>query len=356
MRDSVQRLFVSDAHNLRECIAVLDRTGKGIVLAVDEGGRLLGTITDGDIRRAILDRIDLSVAVRTLLDGKANSAYPRPITAPVGADHKTLVTLMKRHAVRQLPLLDDAGRVVDLVTLDELLPDQPLPVQVVIMAGGRGSRLRPLTDTLPKPMLPIGDRPVMEFIIEQLRQAGIRRVHITTHYHAEKITEHFGNGQGFGVEINYVAEDRPLGTAGAISLMKKPQEPLLVINADVLTQVNYRALVAHHRKHKADLTVAVRRYDLELPYGIVECEGPLVRELREKPSLGFLVNAGIYLLEPSILKYLPEGQRFDMTELIQVLLANGHRVVGFPIVEYWLDIGRLADYEKAQEDLKERGE
>ena len=201
-------------------------------------------------------------------------------------------------------------------------------------------------------MLPVGDRPLMQRIVEQLRQAGIRRVNISTHYLPEKIIEHFGDGRDFGVTLNYVTEDRPLGTAGALSLMEMPNEPLLVINGDILTRVDFRAMLAYHREHEADLTVGVRQYDLRVPYGVVECEGPRVRQLREKPQISFLVNAGIYLLEPSVHCYIPNGQCFDMTDLIEKLLAEGQMVVSFPIVEYWLDVGQHEDYEKAQEDIK----
>jgi len=235
-----------------------------------------------------------------------------------------------------------------------LLPDRALPLQAVIMAGGGGTRLRPLTENVPKPMLPVNDRPLMELIIEQLSQAGIRQVNVTTHYKGQQIVDHFGDGQDFGVELNYINEDRPLGTAGALGLMKTPQEPVLVINGDVLTQLNFRAMFDYHREHQADLTVAVRKYDLNVPYGVIESDGAFVRGLVEKPLLSFFVNAGIYLLEPSVHRYIPHGQRFDMTDLIQRLLEEERPVVSFPVVEYWLDIGLHADYKQAQEDIENR--
>jgi len=193
---------------------------------------------------------------------------------------------------------------------------------------------------------------LMERIIEQLSRAGIRQVNITTHYEGQQISDHFGDGQDFGVELNYINEDRPLGTVGALGLMKAPQEPVLVINGDILTQMNFRAMLAYHQKHKADLTVAVRKYDLKMPYGVIESDGAFVRELVEKPSLSFFVNGGIYLLEPSVLRYIPKGQHFDMTDLIQRLLKEERPVANFPIVEYWLDIGQPADYTQAQEDAQ----
>jgi NDP-sugar pyrophosphorylase family protein len=220
------------------------------------------------------------------------------------------------------------------------------------MAGGFGTRLRPLTEDTPKPMLLVGDRPMLERTIEQLKKAGIHRVDLTTHYKPEAISKHFGNGDEFGVTIRYVHEDQPLGTAGALGLLGDSQEPLLVINGDILTHVDFRAMLKHHREHKASLTVGVCRYDLQVPYGVIECHGPDILGISEKPKMPFLVNAGIYLLEPKVRKYIPAGKRFDMTDLIQSLIHADRKVVSFPIVEYWLDVGRPGDYARAQEDVR----
>ena len=331
---------------------MLNQNERGIVLVTDDERRLLGTITDGDIRRAILAGSGLDTQVRDLLTKKPESLYPEPITAPVGANPDELLRLMRKYVVQQIPIVNQDDRVVDLVTMEDLLTDDSLPLQAVIMAGGFGTRLRPLTEDLPKPMLPIGDQPVMELMLERLGRAGIKRVNITTHYLPEKIREHFGDGQLFGVELKYVNEERPLGTAGAIGLMEPADTPLLVINGDILTKVDFKAMLKYHRKHKADLTVGVRQYDLEVPYGVLECEGPYVRGLKEKPKYHFLVNAGIYLLAPSVYQYIPAGERFDMTDLIERLLEDERLVASFPIVEYWLDIGEPSDYQQAQEDLR----
>jgi NDP-sugar pyrophosphorylase family protein len=201
-------------------------------------------------------------------------------------------------------------------------------------------------------MLPIGDKPLLELIIGQLRDSGIHRVHVTTHYLPETITGYFGDGKSFGVDISYVSETRPLGTAGALKLMKTLDEPLLVINGDILSRIDFRDMLAYHTAHRPDLTIGVRHYDIQVPYGVVDFDGPRVRAIREKPVLDFLVNAGIYLIEPSISRYIPDDLRFDMTDLVQCLLNEGRLVVGFPIVEYWLDVGQHADYERAQQDVK----
>jgi len=191
----------------------------------------------------------------------------------------------------------------------------------------------------------------MEVLLEQLHDSGIRHVNITTHYRPEKITEYFGNGESMGVELNYVNEQEPLGTGGALSLIPQPTEPMLVINGDILTRVNFRTFLAFHQENHADMTVAVRKYEIEVPYGVVDCDGVQVRGLREKPRMDFFVNAGIYMLEPVVFQYIPHGEHFNMTDLIQRLLDVKRTVVGFPVREYWLDIGQHAEYAKSQEDV-----
>lgn len=352
MYTDLATLCVDQNSSFGTAITQMDRSRLGIVLVVDEERRLLGTITDGDVRRAILAKVSLEEPISALLARKAGTPYAHPITASMGQDPPTYLSLLKQHNILHLPLLDEEQRVAGLVTLEEFLPNQALPLQAVVMAGGQGTRLDPLTAEIPKPMLLVGDRPLMEIVIQQLRDAGIRQVKIATHHKPEKIEEHFGDGSSFGVRLSYVEEERPLGTAGALGLLEVPKETTLVINGDILTQVDFRAMLTYHREHEADLTVAVRHYDIKVPYGVIECEGPVVRALSEKPVLGFFVNAGIYLIEPSVFQFIPNGQRFDMTDLIQRLLDHGQPVVSFPIREYWLDIGQHADYEQAQREAK----
>ncbi len=350
MKDLERVLVQSDA-SVQEAIEAVDRGAVGIALLVDEERHLVGTITDGDVRRAILDRISLNASATVLLKYRPGE-YRQPTAAPVQAERSELLRLMQSRAIRHVPLLDDEGRVVGLALLSELIDQPELPLSAAIMAGGYGTRLQPLTEGVPKPMLPVGGRPLMERIIEQLWAVGIRHVSVTTHYKPEIIAEHFGDGHRFGVQINYVNEEQPLGTAGALGLMESPEEPLLVINGDILTQVSFQAMFDFHREHRADMTVAVRKYEFQVPYGVVETEGVEISSLVEKPSLGFFINAGIYLLEPIVHRYIPNGRRFDMTDLIECLLADGRRVISFPIREYWLDIGQHGDYEQAQDDLR----
>lgn len=346
-------ICVSPDISIRQAIVLIDRNSKGIVLVTDKTQRLLATITDGDIRRAILDGEDLGQPLSKLMAYKAKGRmlHCQPVVAANGTDPEILLKLMKKHGVRHIPLVDGDRRVVNLVTMDDLLPDQMASLQAVIMAGGFGTRLHPLTEEMPKPMLPVGDRPLMEFIVEQLREAGIRKVNVTTHYKAEKIMEHFGNGDDFGIELNYINEDQPMGTAGALGLMPESDQPMLVINGDILTQVNFRAMLAYHQEHQAEVTVGVRHYEIQVPYGVVECDGPNIYRLQEKPTLSLFVNAGIYLLEPSVYQFMPNGKPFSMTDLIQWLLEARRPLVSFPIREYWLDVGQHIDYHQAQKDV-----
>ena len=348
----ISKFLVRQDNSILEAIALADSNKCGMVLVVGDHDELIGTVTDGDVRRAILANVDLSQPVRTLLERKADTQFATPITASASAERSELLEMFNQYKILEIPLVDKNNRPVDLVRLDDLIADTEDPLQAVIMAGGFGTRLRPLTEDTPKPMLPVGDRPLMEIMVGQLAAAGITNVNVAVHHNSAKIADHFGDGSRFGVAINYAMEDRPLGTAGALGLLEVPAETTLVINGDILTQVNFRAMLAFHREHNADMTVAVHHQEFEVPYGVVECEGASVRGLTEKPLMGFLANAGIYLLEPTTYQYVPKGESFDMTDLIERLLAGGRPVVAFPIHEYWKDIGKFTDYQQAQEDVQ----
>lgn len=346
-QERLEKVLVSPETSICDAVVVLDRGGFGMLLVVDPDRKLRGVVTDGDIRRAILhgtsfDEACLSIATQEPLTAKAGI---------VGEDALYLMDNGRTFPVNHLPVIDDEGKVVGLILRRDLSSPKPLPVSAVIMAGGKGTRLRPLTEDIPKPMLPVGGRPLLEVIIDQLREAGIHRVNLTTHYKADVIAKHFGDGSEFGVDIQYVEEDKPLGTAGALGLIENPDEPLLVINGDILTRVDFRAMLDFHKDHQADLTVAVRRYEFRIPYGIVETEGAKVVGASEKPTLQHFVIAGIYLLGPEARRNVPEDERYDMPELIDELIGRGRSVVCFPVREYWLDIGQVDDYQQAQSDV-----
>jgi dTDP-glucose pyrophosphorylase/CBS domain-containing protein len=344
-QERLDRVIISPTDSIAEAIARLDKAGTGSLVLCSEDRRLCGLLTDGDIRRAILRGIPMEASCERL-------ASRTPVTAQPSISAGEALHLMNKHDINHLPVLDTEGRIVEFLLRRDFVSEEQPRLSAVIMAGGFGKRLLPLTEQVPKPMLPVGDRPLLELTIRQLRSAGIRDVHLTTHYLPENIVEHFGDGEAFGVRLTYVKEDHPMGTAGGLKLMKKSSRPILVINGDILTGVSFRSMLAYHHKHGAQMTVAVRKYEVKVPFGVVECEDIRVTQLREKPSLTFFINAGMYLVEPSACEYISEGQRFDMTDLIQKLLDAGQPVVSFPIMEYWLDVGSHEDYMQAQEDVR----
>lgn len=335
---------------IRDAMETIDESEAGIALVVDDDQHLIGTITDGDVRRALLAGQRLEDEVEAPLT-RGELGETRPHTADPQTPSRELLRRMNENEIRQIPLVDDEGRLQNLALLSDLIETEALPLTAVVMAGGFGTRLQPLTEDVPKPMLPVGDRPLLERIVEQLREAGIPRVVLTIHYKRNQICEHFGDGSDFGVEIEYVEEDEPRGTAGSLAELD-PETPLLVMNGDILTDVDVRSLFAFHRDQEAAATVAVKEHEVEVPYGVVETEGATVTGLREKPVLRRFVNAGIYLLEPSVLERVPDNGAVDMTDLVEDLLAEDGRVVSFPIREYWRDIGEPEDYRNAEEDLE----
>jgi len=336
-----EQVLIPPGASIHDAIEAIDRASLQICLVVDEHRRLLGTVTDGDIRRAILRGVDLSAPAKDIMN-------PNPTAVEVGTSQEEMLAKMKPRLLHQMPILDGDGRVVGLETIDQLLADSCLDTWVVLMAGGFGHRLRPLTEDTPKPMLPVGGRPLLQTILENFIGQGFRRFYISVNYKAERIKEHFGDGAAWEVEVRYLHEDRELGTVGALSLIEEPPtEPLLVMNGDLLTNVDFRNLLTFHRQQKSAATMCVREVDMEVPFGVVEIDEERIASIDEKPVHRFLVNAGIYLFDPPILSLIPKGQRFEIPELFDKILKDGHNTAVFPIREYWLDIGRLKEYHVA---------
>lgn len=324
----------------------LDRAGTGALLVCDEKGTLLGLVTDGDIRRAMLRGISFSQPALSI-------ARRDPLVASAQVTEHEALRLMDQalgFEVNQLPLVDADGRARGLLLRRDLVTHERRELAALIMAGGFGTRMLPLTEHVPKPMLPVGDRPLLERTLLQMRRAGIERVAISTHHLADCITSHFGNGNDLGLDLQYLNEAIPLGTAGALRLLPEVDGPLLVINGDILTGVPFEDMLRFHQREGAAMTVGMRRCELQLPYGLLECDGPRIRDVREKPRQGFWANAGIYIVEAEARRLIPADTRFDMTDLITHLIEAGRAVAGFPIVEYWLDIGQPADYARALAD------
>jgi dTDP-glucose pyrophosphorylase len=347
-----QSLFVGETSTIQDVIAAIDRSQRlGVALVVDEEKRLVNTLTDGDVRRGILRGYALSEPASRLLEIKKSMPHPEPV---VGSDKHTRaqrIAIMQKHMVRQLPILDRRRHVVGVESLHMLLQDDALPLNAVVMAGGFGKRLYPLTVDTPKPMLPIGGRPALEHIVNKLSHAGIHHLHFTTHFRPEKIIDHFGDGAAFGVDINYINEDSPLGTAGALGMMPKPSNDVLVMNGDVISDVDLVAMFDFHREHESVMTLGVLPYEHRVPFGVVEFDGQRVSQITEKPLHRWFVNGGLYILSPSAFEFVQTGERLDMPDLINRVLAAGKTVVSFPIREQWIDIGQHPDYERANQRL-----
>jgi dTDP-glucose pyrophosphorylase/CBS domain-containing protein len=341
-RDRLRKVCIAPQTSISDAIAQLNEAGTGALVLCNEEGKLCGLLADGDIRRAIIRRVPLT-------DPCGSIATADPVRASEPITPSDALHMMNKHDIHQLPLVDKDGRIVEFLLRKDLVPHMHHDMQAVVMAGGYGKRLLPLTEKVPKPMLPVGERPLLELIIQQLRRAGIHDVNLTTHYLPESISGHFGNGEHFGVRLNYSQEENPLGTAGGLRLMPRPQGPFLVINGDILTGVPFQQMLQYHQAHHALLTVGVRKYELQVPFGVVDCDDVRITRIEEKPCHSYFINAGTYLLDPAAWDRIPEGGRFDMTDLIRVLLEAGETVVGFPIMEYWIDVGRHEDYLKAQE-------
>jgi len=326
---------------IREAIRVLDQNAKQILLVVDGENRLMGTVTDGDIRRGILKGISLDEHTSRIMGSSPTVAY-------VGDDRQSILAMMRKKKLHHIPVVNEQNQVAGIEFLEELIQPHLKENWVVLMAGGLGSRLRPLTNDCPKPMLKVGNKPLLETILENFIEYGFRHFYISVNYMADMVKDYFGDGARWGVEIRYLEEDQKLGTAGALSLLpSKPQAPLLVMNGDVLTKVNFRQLLDFHATHESMATMCVREYDFQVPYGVVRIEKDRITGIDEKPVQRFFVNAGIYVLAPEALQAIPAGQFFDMPTLFETLIAKGEETVVFPIREYWLDIGQLADYDRA---------
>ena len=335
------RAIIPSTASIRAAMEAIDRDVSRIALLVGAGGELVGTVTDGDARRAIL--------AGTSLDSPASSIMKaQPVVAERDMTDDEIVALMLTRSVRQVPVVDESGRVLDIKLLDRMTRTAEEPVPVLIMAGGLGRRLGDITRYIPKPLVEVAGRPILATLIQDLAAQGFRRVILSVGHKAELIERYFGDGRRFGVTISYVRDGRPLGTAGAIAAaLPQLEREFIVTNADLLTRVNFGELVAFHRAERDDLTIGIIESTYELRYGLVEIDGTRVTGIREKPELRHFVNGGIYVLEPKLGKLVPADTRFDMDQLIRAALAQGFRVGCFPIHEFWADIGEPADLKQA---------
>lgn len=329
---------------LQQAIRNLNATSLQIALVVSPDGILLGTLTDGDIRRGLLRGLDLGSSITTII-------FREPLVAPPQLGRDAVLQLMRANRIHQLPIVEENRRVVGLHLWDELMDARPRTNLMVIMAGGQGSRLRPHTENCPKPMLPVAGKPMLEHIIERARAEGFHRFVLAVHYLGRMIESHFGDGSRWQVQIDYLREEAPLGTAGAIGLLSpRPEEPFVVSNGDVLTDVRYGELLDFHSRHGAAATMAVHMYEWQHPFGMVHINGVDIVGFEEKPIARSHINAGIYVLSPAALDAMEVGQPCDMPALFARLQERGLRAIVYPMHELWLDVGREDDLAKANRE------
>jgi len=330
-----------------KAIEIIDQAALQIALVVNEQAQLLGTVTDGDIRRAILKHVSLDEGVSKIMN-----ANPRFVFREQSRENAIL--FMKNSKIRQIPIVDEELHLVGLEIADDLLHLPPRGNWVILMAGGLGQRLQPLTESCPKPLLKVGGKPLLETILESFIEQGFRKFYFSVNYKAEMIIEYFGDGSKWAVEIKYLYEKQRMGTAGAIGLLPNPpEEPLLLMNGDILTKINITQLLDFHKKNQADATICIKEQHSQIPYGVVTFDKNRLKRIEEKPVQRFFINAGLYVFNPDVLKYVPTGSFFDIPDLIKILLKNGKEIAVFPIREYWIDIGRFDDYEKANHEFSE---
>ncbi len=336
--------LVSSSTTLRQTIEAITEGSLQIALVVDSDNKLLGTVTDGDIRKAILAGKDLSIPA-------AEAMRREPITSAAKTPRAAILKLMREKRIHQMPLLDELGRVVDVLTVDDMIGALQKPNAVLIMAGGLGTRLHPLTQDTPKPMLKVGGKPILETIIQSFVDQGFINFFVSINYKAEIISDYFGDGSKYGVTITYLTEKMRLGTAGGLSLLPKNiHAPVIVMNGDLLTRISVDALLDFHERENAVATMVVREDHYQIPYGVVQVDGTQIIGVEEKPTQRNLVNAGIYVISKLGLENIPNDTFYDMPTHFVKLSADGHRTAAFPLHEYWVDIGRLDELERAQRE------
>ncbi len=339
-----KNIAISAESTIKNALQVIDRSALQIALVVSDEELLLGTVTDGDIRRGLLAGSTLESSISKAMNSK-------PLTGNILDREVLWLKYIQQHQIRHLPILDKNLKIVGLFYQKK--SQKPLKNPVILMLGGLGTRLRPLTENTPKPMLPVGEQPILETIVKHIAEQGFEEFYFCINYLGQQIKDYFGDGSALGISINYIEEREKMGTAGALSLLKnKPQIPFIVMNGDLLTKVDLSSLLKFHIENKNTVTACVREYSQQVPYGVLEMAGHQVRQIVEKPVYRYFINGGIYALSPQAFDYLPHESYYDMPTLIEDVLKNQQKVGGFPITEYWMDIGQMPDYIQAQADYE----
>lgn len=344
---NIEDIIIYESTSIIDVIKIIDKSSKQLAIVVDKNKKLLGTINDGDIRRAILNNISLS-------DSVENIYFRTPTVANINDSRDKIISLCSTKKIHQIPIVNNDGKLLGLEILDELISKEIKVNKVVLMVGGLGTRLKPLTNNIPKPMLHVGGKPILETIIENFASYGFVNIVLCVNYKSKVIQDYFKDGSTFGVNIEYIFEDKRMGTAGALSLLKsKLNEPFFVMNGDLLTNINFEHLLDYHLENQAMATMCVREYDLQVPFGVVELDNGKIHSIKEKPTYKFFVSAGIYMLSPEIIKEIPKDIFYDMPTLFEKLIELNKNIISFPIREYWLDIGRIEEFEKANDEYCE---
>ncbi len=343
MKD-IEKIKISATSTIEKALSIIDSGAVKIALVVNNDNKLLGTLSDGDIRRGLLRK-------KTLNDTIEDLYFKDPIVANVGDSREEILHLCSMNRVSQIPILDDDKYIVDLFVLDEELSKKQYENTVVLMVGGLGTRLRPLTENTPKPMLEVGGKPILQTIVEGFSKYGFSNFIMCLGYKSNVIQDYFQDGKEFGVNIEYVVEDKRMGTAGALTLLQhKIDKPFFVMNGDILTSINYEQLLDFHKSNHSKATMCVREYDIEVPYGVVSLNNENITSIEEKPIHSFFVNTGIYLLELECIDLIPKNEFYDMPSLFEKLLDLKEKTISFPLKEYWLDVGHISEYEKANRE------
>jgi dTDP-glucose pyrophosphorylase len=341
-----QKHIIYEHESVRDALIKLnDLRSDAILFVTDLRNKLLGTLTDGDLRRGFIKGLNFE---HSILD----YVQPDPLLIYMDEVHLADITSLKKRHFLIVPIVDRSRIITDVLNLR--LNYSLIPADVIIMAGGRGERLMPLTADTPKPMLPVGGKPILEHNIERLIRFGIKNIYLSVNYLAGNIKSYFKDGGDRNVSIRYIHEDKPLGTLGSVKLAEALEHDyLMVMNSDILTNIDFDAFFQSFIRSGADMAVATTSYHVEVPYGVVEVDGEnYVNSLKEKPSYTYYSNAGIYLAKKELLTKVPDNEFYNVTDLMETVIKSGKKLVSFPILGYWLDIGKHEDYKKAQEDIK----
>ena len=340
---NIKKITILKDDSISKALKVIEKGGVQIALVVDEYNTLLGTLSDGDIRRGLLNKKDIDNSILDLYNKKS-------ITAIAGTSKNELNKISRKSEdqVEEIPLVDSNGKLVDIYFTKRSRYHEKYSNTVVLMVGGLGTRLKPLTDNTPKSMLCVGGKPILQTIVENFADSSFTNITMCLGYKSNTIQDYFQDGSGFGVNIDYIIEKKRMGTAGALTLLRKMlDKPLFVMNGDLLTNVNFEEMLDFHMSNNSKATMCVREHDIEIPYGVINLNNEQIVSIKEKPIHSFFVNAGIYLLEPECLDLIPINKSYDMPSLFEKLILDNKMTMSFPLTEYWLDIGKISDYEKA---------